>query len=118
MTPNEPESTTNIERSTCYVLSHQWPVRQAVSPWQYRLTHASYCVNHAFRPKYVYEHFTASDDLRLSTSQNDVSANPNSTRRQPCKVNDRIHGADVCRLSRLRKGAGLSLGEDATDQEF
>ena len=54
----------------------------------------------------------------MRAQQYDISANPNPTRPQRWTTNDRIEGADLCRLSRLRQGTAVRLGEDAADQEL
>jgi len=65
----------------------------------------------------VYEQLTTTDSFRLPTPQYHLSANPNSALRQRRKVNDGFHDADLCRLSRLRQGTGVRLGENAADQK-
>ena len=50
--------------------------------------------------------------------QYDLPANTYSTRPQHWTIDDGIQGANLRRLSRLRQGTGVRLGEDAADQEL
>ena len=62
-----------------------------------------------------YEHgqFIVSSAFRVSTSQDDLSANSYSTGQKGFFTGNRIQASDLHRLFGVRQGVGLRLGQDA-----
>jgi hypothetical protein len=66
---------------------------------------------------YEYGQFIVSSAFRVSTSQDDLSVNSHSTR-QKRFTGIRVQGSDLHRLSGVRQGIDLRLGQDAASKNY
>ena len=84
---------------------------------QYVLTQAGHCPEQPSRRTFGYAQFTASGTFRMSASQNNISADSRSTRQDRCATGNRIPGANLHCLSRVRQGNAVRLGQDGCSQK-
>ena len=84
---------------------------------QYVLTQAGHCPEQPSRRTFGYAQFTASGAFRMSASQNNISADSRSTRQDRYPTGNRIPGANLHCLSRVRQGNAVRLGQDGCSQK-